>query len=1313
MVIPNWFKYFLVLTLIHCFLLAGAQSFNFSQYGIEEGLPSNKVFMARESREGFVWVATENGVVRFDGKELKTYTLDKIEDIKKRTFVSLFLDIDADNTIWLISNNGLLFHYDPALDRFVFDSAVNPEGNIYVGDFLVDRGRFMIGSYNGLFVYDPEEEKLQHVPGIESNVSSIIKSNDGRYFIGTRNGVFQVNSTLDQVKDISKDSHGTWFDKDQKVESLYFQSSESKLWIGLEKDGIYSYNVAHNEIQKVEISAPPIDVPVRSIVDFVGGTIMIGTDGGGIIQYDTFNEQVVNRFSYNEDHLNALSSNAIYDIFLNSQGIMLVSTYRGGLNIYNPHRQQFGYYKHIRGESNSLKNDVVPSIAEPGDGLLSFGTDKGISFLDTENDSWKHLSIDGNEQSAKSAVVFSQSVGSDGDLWAASFIYSLTHIGISNNQFKVRSDLPDLPENFRVKRVFANPHGELLLGGINSGLFVVYPDGETKEFNITEPLDIEAYAHTRVLISSRDGLAMMDLERETLDWISQSTFKEVLEDKIPVSLQMDLDRKLWVGTLDKGLYQLDFENGSAKKFGIQEGMASDNIFDLQCDTENNIWVATAVGLSKVSNGEIVNFYKSDGLISTDFNRNAALKSQDGKLYFGTNNGVIVFNPANIENTSIDKKLLFTDFYLNHERIVAGEQSILENPLNETDELDLAYNQNSFSIGFASIDFMHPDLGKYSWKLEGFDDDWVAGENLDRATYTNLNPGEYTFRVRLVDQLGQVLSPEASLKLMIDQPFWKTPFAFVIYMLFIMGLVALLLYSNRLRMETKNAAERLHFLIEMAHEIKTPLTLIRAPLTDLIKKESTDNETKESLEVALNSADKLHKQMMQFLDFRRINIRKGSLEIASINLVDFIQHKVFAFKVLADKKHIQLTFDYQQEELIINCDEKILDKIISNLISNAIKYTNDGGKVSLNLNWTEKKWNLSVLDTGIGIPKKDQKKIFTLFYRTQTARNSGSTGSGVGLVLASDLAKTLGGTVKLVSSDEQGTEFAVTMPLDKFTPTTIKIEPEKEVEVVEQESAAASKLKILIVEDDPDLRNYQKHKFEHKYQIKTAGNGEDALEMIAQDLPDLIISDVMMPKMNGRQLCMNVKTNVATSHIPVILLTGMESKEAVQQGLESGADDYIIKPFDFDILSSKIENLLQTRAAFKQKFVHTEEEYQYQDLSNELDQQFLDDITKMVEDNISDPDLSVNYLCQTLGMSRTSFYHKLKALVDLSPAEFIRTIRLKKARKMLLNPSNNISEVAYSTGFSDAKYFSTLFKKYYGQSPSTFVAEKKEEAKKQG
>ena len=625
------------------------------------------------------------------------------------------------------------------------------------------------------------------------------------------------------------------------------------------------------------------------------------------------------------------------------------------------------------------------------------------------------------------------------------------------------------------------------------------------------------------------------------------------------------------------------------------------------------------------------------------------------------------------------------------------------PINSTKKIEMEYAQNSFAVGFSIIDFIHPGIGRIEWKLEGFDENWISYNKTDRINYTNLSPDTYVLKLRIVNEKAEVLTYEKHIEFIVKPPFWRTIWAYLIYAFISVLLIIAIVYFSRLKIESKKSEERLNFLINTAHEIKTPLTLIKAPLQDLLNNESNNSNIKQNLNIALKSVDKLQKQMIKFLDFGKFR-EQGNTQLAEdIDMLLFFQEKLLAFEGLCKKNNIHLTFNSSVSELYIEADRNIIDVVVSNLISNAIKYTKENGTVSIDLLVKNKVCEIIVNDTGIGIPKSQQKKVFNLFYRAPEALQSGITGSGVGLVLAFDLAKQIKGKVVLVESSDKGSTFKFSFPYEL---SNSKIDAERQIieeDLDEELIGDSNKTKLLFVEDDDELRKFSKSKLNKKYHTVTASDGKSALEKVKKNMPDIIISDVSMPKMNGRQLCMNLKNNIDTCHIPVILLTGLASKENEILGLESGADAYITKPIDFDVLIKRIDGLLENRQILKRKFLQLTDDRSFE-IANELDKSFINDITRYIEENISDPELSLNDLYQISGMSRTAFYHKLKALIDLSPSDFIRSIRFRKAIELFKNGKNNISEVTYSVGFSDPKYFSTSFKKHFGQTPTSFITQ---------
>ena len=1303
--------------LIYIFLSAGinAQTLNFEKYGVGEGLSSNTVFSTVEDKDGFIWISTDEGVDRFDGSKFKHYPLPNLYEYRTVNDVEYYLKIDSKNQIWLITLGGLLYKYDAKQDQFVLYYKIKDESNQSLNTFFIDHeDNLWFGMQNGVLILNPMTKLFRGIPAIENQVSAIIQDKDNRYYLGTDNGILVLDSNQHFLYNLLEVSSSKNIGLNEShIESLFVDEQNNRLWIGANKLGICAFNLINFDFIKPKGLKDSKGLKIKGFERLSPNEIIVGVDGEGLLIYNLNEEIISQEIKDEENKPGSLSSKSVQQVFRNSNGVIFVSTWRGGLNVYSPSKLNYQSIKHYPFGLNSLRNNVVMMLEEISPGVIGFGTDKGLSIWNKQNNTWQYVDI---QHKGSMHMSNSKSMGVDqhSNIWATSYTDSLVLFkkNSKGEYYSTKDFHPDL-KRLNFVEVYAGPDDLVWFSNNNKDGIWYYSITSQKvgryEFAIDNVQTMLAISPDRLAVGTATGLHLIDTKNSTLDELDIINTSR-LKTAMISSLAVDANKQLWVGTRYEGLFIINFYKNTLTRLTTDDGLLSNRIFALTSDGEN-IWASTSRGISRIdSKNDISNFTESDGLISIDFNYKAALKDTEGQLYFGTNEGVITFNANEIHPVKSNKSLVLDEFFLNHKRVLSGKDSPLDKPLNEMDLIELNHDQNSFSIGFSSIDFLHSDQGDFQWKLENFDDEWITNQGgASVASYTNLNPGNYIFWLRMLDQKEGLIANEKRVELIVHPPFWSTPWAFLIYFVFGLLLLALIIYSNGLRIKSNHSKEKLHYLVNMAHEIKTPLMLITAPLTDLLKNSKVDATMQQGLQIALKNADMLHRQMVQFLDFRRLNIRQKDLNLDPIDVVQLLKDKVFAFKVLAEKKNIDFTLKSNLPDMVVNTDEKIVDKVVSNLISNAIKYTNPDGKIVVELIGKKDRCKILVKDNGIGIPLGQRRKVFQLFYRTPNARESGSTGSGVGLVLASDLAQLIRGKVSLEESSSQGSIFSFSFPFERsnLIDKTIQLQA-KDLELNEDmDSIPQSKIKVLLVEDNEDFREYSKSKLSDKFNVTAASNGHVALGILKKEPQDIVVSDIMMPKMNGRQLCMNLKKNIETCHIPVILLTGLGSKEHIMQGLECGADDYIVKPYDYDLLISKIDALLQNRSVLKRKFLFHDEEEGEMEFSNVLDKEFVSKITQFIEDNISDANVSPKDLCDLMGMSRTSFYHKLKALMDVSPNEFIRTIRLKKGRALLLENNYNVSEVAYNVGFSDAKYFGTLFKKYYGQNPSTFVAEKKQ------
>ncbi len=682
-------------------------------------------------------------------------------------------------------------------------------------------------------------------------------------------------------------------------------------------------------------------------------------------------------------------------------------------------------------------------------------------------------------------------------------------------------------------------------------------------------------------------------------------------------------------------------------------------------------------------------------------------------------------------------MIFSDFKLFYQTIYPDdEDSPLRTSINETKELKLKYNQNIFSLQVSSINYDYPSNIIYSWRLEGFYDEWSKPGTENTIRYTNLAPGKYTLRVRAIsNEDKRIVLEERSMDIVIAQPFWLTIWAMLLYAAFLCLIAIILLRILILRKQRKVSDEKIHFFINTAHDIRTPLTLIKAPLEELREKEELSKEGISNMNTALRNVNALLRLTTNLINFERADVYSSELYISEHELNTFMNEIFNAFQQYANIKHINFTYESNFRYMNVWFDKEKMESIFKNIISNALKYTPENGNVQVFVSETSDSWSVEVRDTGIGIPANEQKKLFKLHFRGSNAINSKVTGSGIGLMLVWKLVRLHKGKINLSSIENQGSVIKITFPKDSkrfrkahlATPSKQRQEikvvdnvppPSPEIYENAQKKENINHRRILIVEDNDELRNYLSQTLSEEYVIQVCSNGKEALTIIPEYKPELVISDIMMPEMRGDELCQAIKNNIETSHIPVILLTALNNEKDILSGLQIGADEYVVKPFNIGILKANVANLLANRALLRSKYANLDLDDEEHDedcinCSQDIDWKFIANVKKNVEDNIDNPALTVDVLCSLMGMSRTSFYNKLRALTDQAPGDYIRLIRLKRAVQLLKEDTHTITEIAEMTGFSDAKYFREVFKKHYNVSPSQYGKEKKAVSKEGG
>lgn len=789
---------------------------------------------------------------------------------------------------------------------------------------------------------------------------------------------------------------------------------------------------------------------------------------------------------------------------------------------------------------------------------------------------------------------------------------------------------------------------------------------------------------------------------------------------------------VWFGTDGGGLNRMNLETGDVVNLSESDGLPSNYIYGIVPDDEGRIWVSTDKGLAYLvsTQPEVMRMELLDG-ISNDFSLRSYTKLQNGDLIWGSADGVIRFTPKEMDVHSYKAPLHFISFEV--PQCSQERNGMISGMLNRGETINLRYDENTFLISFISVSYQYQKDIQYRYILENFDQEWSELVEEPDARYTNIPPGNYVFRVQSVSKNGKFQLDDQEIHIYIAPPYWNTLAAWIVYFVVCVGISYFVWRFFINKMEKKHFQEKIQFFINTAHDIRTPVALIMAPLCDLSRNANWSEKEKKYLQIARNNTEKLSKMIEQLLEFQRIEGTYLKLNVGEYDLKQYLKDKVAYFLPMCENKRITMHLQLPDSAVLLWLDKDKTDKIFDNLLSNAIKYTGINGKIWITVVQTDKKVMVEIKDNGIGIPLKAQKHVFTNFYRAENAVNSRETGSGIGLLLVRRLMKRYKGEVSFTSKENEGTKFTLTFrkgnrhlkPYSTLSPSRSSeslyeyknfqvnhelCSDQSGLSLATTENGESGRKRILIIEDNDDLRFYLKETFIPIYDVIAMPDGESAMGYLHENLVDLIISDIMMPGIQGDELCKQLKSKLRTSHIPIILLTAKAEKEFVIGGLEGGADDYVTKPFDVEVLVAKVKAILQNRSMLHQYFqsFFKDDVCSGQDVNDlpsspclsTLDKDFLQHCTQYILENLSDEHFTINQLCQELAMSRTLFYEKLKALTGQAPNDFIKSIRMKEAVK-LLKEKKSVSEVAMKVGFADTKYFSTVFKKCFGVSPSKY------------
>jgi len=1318
--------------LFHIAFKVGAQSLNFKHLSVKDGLVSNMVHTTIQDSDGFMWIGTEDGLSRYDGYNFLNFFQSPTDSLSLSNNLILSLAEDKNKHLWIGTHQGLNMLDLETYKVTRFNKVFRENLDFTIESLYIDDDILWIGTDNsGLYRLNINTYKVDHYRHVAENknsissntINSIVRDSKRGLLVATSNGLDVFNTEHESFNHILKGLN---------VSNLHVKKNGDVL-LGLLSDKQYYLKLTGGiEFEKVPISISFSGKEVNVFSDSKDNLWVSGRDYG--LVYTDSKTQKSTRVLYDKNKVEGINSNNITNIFEDSFGNIWLSSFDAGLNIIDERRKEFVYIKdnHL---PNGLLNNRVRAMYQDSDGDIWIGTKVNgtLSQFNRANLTFKHYESDlDNTTSLSNDFVFTITENEPGSLW----IGTLDGLNLFNKKtetFKVFKHQDDQINSLSSNSINAllKDRDTLYIGTITSGLDIY--NTQTKTFSHYKKTgDKNQLSDNRIKIIYKDkseniwigtinGLNLFNPKSGTFQqFLNNPLDRNSISENYILSIHEDKKHNLWIGT-SLGINLMDRKNNTFKVFTTEDGLAGNSVRGILEDDDGNLWISTNNGLSKfnTTTKEFKNYNVNDGLQANEFSPFVHCKTADGELLFGGNNGFNIFNPKEIKDNPLIPEVLLTNFKLFNQSVsVSKENSPLKKHISKTENLVLNYNQSVFGFDFVALNYTSPEKNKYAYKMEGFDDNWNYIGNKREANYTNLDAGDYVFRVKASNNDGFWNEKGTSINIKILSPPWKTWWAYTFYTLTFMAL--LLRYrKNTIRRNNQKKAQEINdlkikFFGNISHEFRTPLTLILGPLEKLLKdNKNTDQDNQ--LRLMSKHTKRLLSLVNQLLDFQKIGSGEIQVQNAMGDLVHFIKELSYLFVELSNEKEIHFKFQSDIEVCQTLFDHNKIEKIIFNLLSNAFKFTPKKGRVSIHLSFNKKEhiFIIDVSDSGIGIPENQLSNIFERFYQVENSISKNNQGSGIGLALTKEYVELLEGHITVKSSLDIGTTFKVEIPLKTLNELVEKemeveeIKPLKSDINIKQNKKHHSKTPlILLVEDSGDLRGFLKNNLEEHYRVIEAANGAEGLEQATTNIPDVIISDVMMPIMDGHEMCSKVKKDTRISHIPVILLTAQISETQQVTGFEHGADQYMTKPFSLEVLLSRIKGLLEQRAALQNIFSKKIEVNPSEITVTSIDEELIKKALELVELNMSNSDYSVDELSKSLEISRGHLYRKINSITGKSPSEFIKSMRLKRAVQLLRSSDLNISEVAYKVGFSDPKYFSKCFKKEFNMLPSNFVSEYK-------
>ena len=1350
----------------------------FNRLDVNNGLSSSEVTCIYKDRKGFMWFGSSSGLSRFDGYEFRAFRHEVDGALFSEAYVTQITET-ADRNLWISYEDGKVGVYNPVQDEFYTLEEIQKKLGLPENISRVFQGKdfqLLFSTLdNELCAYDYLTGKVTCYPAdpSEGQVCDVYQKGDILYAIHVTGTIELID--LSQERAILRNDHLKKACKAKRF--MLFVDSDNEIWVYLDPEsygGVYRLNLRSGKWQQYDTCSPiPLSSSlIRGIEEDSNRVIWIAADHGGLNLLDK-NTETVRYLKNNPFDLRSISQNSVISLYKDDTGIIWTGTYKNGINYYHESIFKFRSVRYPVMEAEDAEINDCNCVLEDRSGNLWIGTNgNGLLYYNRHTGQYRKYRHDpADPSSISSNIVVCLENDADGNLWIGTYVGGLDCF--DGNRFKhYRPQTDSLKElsNNSVYSLHADEAGNLWIGTLGGGLDCLnLKTGEWSHYYSGDPQNplgsdyiysISKGRKDELLIGTSLGVNMLDTKSGRI-----SSFKgevngtKVFNDKAINTVYRDSRNLLWIGS-NNGLTVYDSSHDKIYHLDKTNGLPDNDIMSIREDDTYILWLGTKNGLLQLSpqyrkddtyHFNCITYYENEGVQGRVFNRNSVCRSSSGELIFGGTNGLTIFNPAQIKYNFNPPTVAVTGFFVQNDQILPGQsyngRIILQDEISYCNELSLQYDERSFSLNITALSYFLPEKNRFSYIMEGFDKKWTTLDAANRiVTYTNLSPGTYTFVLKAENNDGVWSQKPVKLKITIMPPFWGTNWAIFFYCILaafmIYGTIRFVLHIQKRKFEKEQERIRVNQLHEMdemklrfftnvSHEFRTPLSLIITPIEKLMKGEANP-ENQMILKLIYQNANQLLRLVNQLLDFRKIDVQGVQLLLSSGDIVLFIRNIIYSFKELSEKKNIRFSYTASFPVLVMKFDTDKVFKIVSNLLSNAFKFTPEGGEISVNLSMQQREDGKSLLliqvsDTGIGIAEDKYDLIFNRFYQIPSEDKSGTVvGTGIGLHLCREFVKLHNGAISVRSEVGKGSTFTVSLPIElpeiqeiitspDKPDTTGNVEsggvsePENLSEQLQETGAAetlavSDKPTLLIVDDNADFREFMKLSLSGAYRVFTADDGEQAWEVILEELPDMVVSDVMMPVTDGIVLCKRIKQDIRTSHIPVILLTAKSAEESKLTGLEAGADDYIGKPFNMDMLVLKIQHLVEMKKRLQKQFLQSSPTgIQVSDIPiSSMDEQLMRKAIAYIEEQISNPELSVERLSREMGMSRVNFYKKTLSITGKTPVELIRAIRMKRAALLLEKSQMRINEVASEVGFNDIKLFRKYFKDEFGTLPSDYM-----------